>query len=81
MDRIPKERYFDADFYALEGERLWSRVWQMACRLEEIPDPRDFVPALAGCLLAGVVAVPVPGVATRRAAGRRGWLGAVESGR
>jgi acyl-CoA synthetase (AMP-forming)/AMP-acid ligase II len=26
--------------------------------------------ALAGCLLAGVVAVPVPGVATRRAAGR-----------
>lgn len=34
------------------------------------PDPRDFVAALAACLLAGVVAVPVPGVATRRAAGR-----------
>jgi nitrite reductase/ring-hydroxylating ferredoxin subunit len=41
-DRIPKERYFDADFYALEAEQLWPRVWQMACRLEEIPNPGDF---------------------------------------
>src|SRR5581483_7789136 len=42
-DRIAKQRYYDADFYALEGERLWPRVWQMACRLEEIPEPRDYV--------------------------------------
>jgi phenylpropionate dioxygenase-like ring-hydroxylating dioxygenase large terminal subunit len=42
-DRVPKQRYYDADFFALEREYLWSRVWQMACRLEEIPDPRDFV--------------------------------------
>jgi phenylpropionate dioxygenase-like ring-hydroxylating dioxygenase large terminal subunit len=42
-DRAPKERYFDADFYAMECERLWPRVWQMACRLEEIPAARDFV--------------------------------------
>ena len=42
-DRAPKERYFDADFFAMEAERLWPRVWQMACRLEEIPAPRDFV--------------------------------------
>lgn len=42
-DRIPKERYFDPDFHALENERLWPRVWQMACRLEEIPEPNDFV--------------------------------------
>ena len=42
-DRVPKERYFDADFYAMEAEMLWPRVWQMACRLEEIPQPRDFV--------------------------------------
>ncbi len=34
------------------------------------PDPRDFVAALSGCLVAGAVAVPVPGNATRRAAGR-----------
>ena len=42
-DRAPKERYFDADFYQLEAELLWPRVWQMACRLEEIPEPGDFV--------------------------------------
>ena len=42
-DRIPRERYFDPDFYALEAECLWPRVWQMACRLEEIPQPNDFV--------------------------------------
>jgi phenylpropionate dioxygenase-like ring-hydroxylating dioxygenase large terminal subunit len=43
-DRVPKERYFDTEFYRLEAERLWPRVWQMACRLEEIPNPRDYVP-------------------------------------
>lgn len=42
-DRVPKERYFDPDFFELEVEMLWPRVWQMACRLEEIPNPRDFV--------------------------------------
>jgi phenylpropionate dioxygenase-like ring-hydroxylating dioxygenase large terminal subunit len=42
-DRVPKERYFAPDFYAMEAELLWPRVWQMACRLEEIPQPRDFV--------------------------------------
>src|SRR5690242_19305814 len=43
VDRIPKQRYYDQDFYALECEKLWPRVWQMACRLEEIPKPGDFV--------------------------------------
>src|SRR5262245_58612476 len=42
-DRIPKERYFHPDFYALEAEELWPRVWQMACRLEEIPFAGDYV--------------------------------------
>jgi phenylpropionate dioxygenase-like ring-hydroxylating dioxygenase large terminal subunit len=42
-DRAPKERYFDRDFYQMEIDLLWSRVWQMACRLEEIPAPGDFV--------------------------------------
>jgi nitrite reductase/ring-hydroxylating ferredoxin subunit len=41
-DRIRKERYFDPDFYRIEAELLWPRVWQMACRLEEIPEPGDF---------------------------------------
>ncbi len=42
-DRVPAERYHDREFYELECERLWPRVWQMACRLEEIPDAGDFV--------------------------------------
>ena len=27
----------------MENELLWPRVWQMACRLDEIPNPGDFV--------------------------------------
>jgi glycine betaine catabolism A len=42
-DRIPKQRYYDPEFYALEAEMFWPRVWQMACRLEEIPKVGDFV--------------------------------------
>lgn len=40
---IPTERYFDEEFFKLEQEKLWPRVWQMACRLEEIPDIGDYV--------------------------------------
>jgi phenylpropionate dioxygenase-like ring-hydroxylating dioxygenase large terminal subunit len=42
-DRAPKERYFDPDFFQMEADLLWPRVWQMACRLEEIPRPNDYV--------------------------------------
>jgi glycine betaine catabolism A len=38
-----KERYYDPDFFQLEADQLWSRTWQMACRLEEIPRPHDYV--------------------------------------
>ena len=41
LDRVRKERYFDPDFYQMEAELLWPRVWQMACRLEEIPNVGD----------------------------------------
>lgn len=42
-DRVPKERYRDPGFFALEAEQLWPRVWQMACRLEQIPHPGDHI--------------------------------------
>jgi len=42
-DRARKERYYDPDFYRMEADLLWPRVWQMACRLEEIPRTDDFV--------------------------------------
>jgi carnitine monooxygenase subunit len=42
-ERIPAQRYYDAEFYKLECERLWPHVWQMACRLEQIPNVGDWV--------------------------------------
>lgn len=38
---IPKERYTSRAWHDLEVERLWSRVWQFACREEHIPEPGD----------------------------------------
>ena len=35
-------RYIDPAFMRLEYERLWSRVWQAAARLDEIPEPGDY---------------------------------------
>jgi phenylpropionate dioxygenase-like ring-hydroxylating dioxygenase large terminal subunit len=40
---IPTPRYYDEEFFNLERERLWPHVWQMACRLEEIPNVGDWV--------------------------------------
>jgi nitrite reductase/ring-hydroxylating ferredoxin subunit len=42
-ERIPVKRYYDEEFFKLENEYLWPHVWQMACRLEEIPQPGDWV--------------------------------------
>ena len=35
-------RYIDPAFMRLEYERLWSRVWQAAARLDEIPEVGDY---------------------------------------
>jgi nitrite reductase/ring-hydroxylating ferredoxin subunit len=42
-ERIDSRRYFDEEFYKLECEHLWPHVWQMACRLEQIPNVGDWV--------------------------------------
>jgi carnitine monooxygenase subunit len=42
-ERIPTPRYYDQKFYELECERLWPHIWQMACRLEQIPNIGDWV--------------------------------------
>ena len=39
---IPAQRYYDEAFFKLEKEKLWPHVWQMACRLEEIPEVGDY---------------------------------------
>src|ERR1700740_2528819 len=40
---IPARRYNDEAFFEIEQQKLWPRVWQMACRLEEIPEVGDYV--------------------------------------
>jgi phenylpropionate dioxygenase-like ring-hydroxylating dioxygenase large terminal subunit len=39
---MPVVRYVDKEFAALEAEKLWPHVWQVACRLEEIPNPGSY---------------------------------------
>ena len=41
--RVPIERYTARAFHDLEVEKLWRKVWQMACREEEIPEVGDHV--------------------------------------
>lgn len=40
---IPKERYISADFAKIEWEKMWKKVWQLACREEDIPNPGDYL--------------------------------------
>jgi nitrite reductase/ring-hydroxylating ferredoxin subunit len=38
---VPRARYTSKEFLALEQQRMWSRVWQFACRDEQIPEAGD----------------------------------------
>ena len=38
---VSTARYTSKAWHELEVERLWKRVWQMACREEDIPAPGD----------------------------------------
>src|SRR5215469_11032834 len=40
---VPKSRYIDPEFLALEYERLFTKTWLNACRLEEIEQVGDYV--------------------------------------
>ena len=40
-DDKPTSRYTSREFHELEVEKLWKRVWQMACREEDIPEVGD----------------------------------------
>ncbi|HEY5645301.1 MAG TPA: aromatic ring-hydroxylating dioxygenase subunit alpha, partial [Pseudomonadales bacterium] len=39
---VSVDRYRSRDFHELEMTKLWPRVWQMACREEEIPEVGDY---------------------------------------
>ncbi len=55
---IPRNRYLDLDFQRLEHARLWSRVWQMACREEQLAEPGRVVVYEVGDLSLLVVRSP-----------------------
>lgn len=42
-DFVPASDYVSTEFAQLEKERLWTKVWQLACREEEIAKVGDFV--------------------------------------
>ena len=39
---VAVDRYITRAWHELEVERLWKRVWQFACREEDIPRPGDY---------------------------------------
>lgn len=43
VDYVPAEHYLSREIVQLEKRLLWPRVWQLACRLEEIPYVGDYV--------------------------------------
>ena len=40
---VPAEHYFSKAFHDLEVEKLWKRVWQMACHEDDIPEVGDYL--------------------------------------
>lgn len=39
--KVDVERYYSREFHDLEVERLWKKVWQLACHEDDIPDVGD----------------------------------------
>jgi phenylpropionate dioxygenase-like ring-hydroxylating dioxygenase large terminal subunit len=40
---VPKEPFISPEYAKLEAERLWPRVWQVACREQEVANVGDYV--------------------------------------
>ena len=38
----PRQRYYSADFAQLEVERMWPKVWQLACTVDHVAEPGDY---------------------------------------
>src|SRR6201997_700704 len=39
---VPAERYYSPAFAALEVERIWPKVWQIACMVDHVAEPGDY---------------------------------------
>ena len=40
---VPAEAYISPEYAKAEDQKLWGKVWQVACRVEEIPNVGDYV--------------------------------------
>ena len=40
---LPIERYFSKEWHDREVTNVWRKCWQLACRVEEIPNVGDHV--------------------------------------
>jgi phenylpropionate dioxygenase-like ring-hydroxylating dioxygenase large terminal subunit len=48
--QVDFRRYYDADYFKLEIEKIWKKQWLFACREEDIPQVGDRVPFDVGPL-------------------------------
>ncbi|MBO0865049.1 MAG: aromatic ring-hydroxylating dioxygenase subunit alpha [Mycobacterium sp.] len=39
---VPSERYYSMAFAQLEVERMWPKVWQVACTVDHVAEPGDY---------------------------------------
>ena len=39
---VPAARYYSAAFAQLEVERMWPKVWQVACTVDHVAEPGDY---------------------------------------
>ncbi len=53
--RIPTDRYISPAFLQLETERLWPRVWQLACPVDQVAHSGDYYEYRCGPLSVLVV--------------------------
>lgn len=40
--RVATDRYYSPEYHERERQRLWMRVWQVACRADDIPEAGDW---------------------------------------
>jgi len=48
--RVPASRYISSEWAALEAERLWPHVWQLACSVDHVRDAGDWYEYTCGPL-------------------------------
>ena len=42
-EALDARRYYDPAFFQAEVEKMWPNVWQFAARVEDMPEPGDYV--------------------------------------